>query len=322
MKRLLTYLIILFLLSSHDMYLKLETFFLEPESKAIIQLFNGTFDSSDNVIDRDRMLDVSLVANGKRSEVDTASWFEKETTTYLNFTTASPGTYVVGVSTKPRSLGMSGESFNDYLEHDGVLDMLALREANGTLADSAVERYSKHVKTVFQVGNDLTDDYKVELGYPIEFIPLSNPYDIHPGHNMSVKLLFNQEPLVNQLIYVGSQTTAIEHAHDGEAHSHASDTTHTHDELQQFRTDETGQLVVPIRSEGVYYLRTIHLVESNEEGLTHESNWATLTFAVGSGHAHEHSSEHGSENGIPTYIYFIVGLFLIVVLYLLFKRKN
>jgi hypothetical protein len=42
-------------------------------------------------------------------------------------------------------------------------------------------------------------------------------------------------------------------------------------------------------AKGTWYLRTIHLVHSEEKGLTHESNWATLSFAIGEGHSHTHS---------------------------------
>jgi len=330
MKRTFSCLLIVLLLSSHDMYLKLGQYFLEPNSDYVMELYNGTFDRSDNVITRDRMLDVSLVGNGERTRPDTSAWFEKEKTTYLNFTTGSPGIWVAGVSTKARTLGMSAESFNNYLEHDGVLDMLASRERNGTLADSAVERYSKHVKTIFQVGNKLSDDYSTELGYPIEFILLENPYDMHPGHDLPVKLLFNQKPLANQLVYVGSEATVKEHTHDGHTHTHDEETDHEHDKLLQLRTDEQGLLSVPISSEGVWYLRTIHLVEVAAEGLTHESNWATVTFAVGGGHAHDHSHTHDNhshhdhhhEEGIPAYVYGLLSLLIVVVLFFWFKRKK
>ncbi|MEO0556072.1 MAG: DUF4198 domain-containing protein [Bacteroidota bacterium] len=318
MKRLSICFLVVILCSSHDMYLKLNSYFLEPDSNVVIELFNGTFDRSDNVIDRDRMIDASVVVNGEKMAIDTANWFERETTTYLNFKTRSPGTYVSGVSTKPRSIGMSAEDFNDYLEHDGVLDMLAFREENGTLADTAIERYSKHVKTIFQVGDKLTEAYKTELGYPIEFIPLENPYDLHPGQNLSVKLLFNQQPLANQLVYIGSQTITVEHTHDGHTHTHNDETGHIHDELRQFRTDANGLLEAPITSEGVWYLRTIHLVEINEVGLTHESNWATLTFGVSGGHSDER--EHAE--GLPDYIYVIISLLLIAVLFWFFNRNK
>ncbi len=347
MKHILFCFLTVILLSSHDMYLKLGTYFLEPNSDSIIELFNGTFERSENVITRDRMIDVSLVGNGERMQVDTSAWFEKEDdATYLGFTTGATGTWVAGVSTRPRTLGMSGEDFNDYLEHDGVLDMLESRRRNFTLADSAVERYSKHVKTVFQVGDERSDDYKVELGYPIEFVLLENPYNMHPGHKLPVKLLYNQQPLANQLVYVGSKSTSGEHTHDGETHSHDDNADHTHDELKQLRTDEEGMLNVMISSEGIWYLRTIHLVEVEEEGLTHESNWATISFAVpggGEGHSHshdddnEHEHSHGDDHehshdddhdhhhhdeGIPAYVYGILSILIVVVLFFWFNRKK
>ena len=324
MRRVALCFIVVVLLSSHDMFLKLDQYFLEPNKEYVIQLFNGTFDRSDNVITRDRMLDVSIVSNGKRINVDTTRWFEREKTTYLNLTTGSSGTYLTGVSTKARSLGQSAESFNNYLEHDGVLDMLESRKQNGTLGDSAVERYSKHVKTIFQVGEKLTDDYKTELGYPIEFILLENPYDLHPGHSIPVKLLSHQKPLANQLVYVGSKTASHQHTHDGDTHSHDGENDHTHDNMVQLRTDDQGLLKVPISAEGIWYLKTIHLVEIEEEGLTHESNWATVTFGVGDGHRdHTHShGEHSHDEGLPAYVHFIISMLLIAVLYLLYDRRR
>lgn len=332
MKKALLGLVIMALLSSHDMFLKLDQYFLKANTDSVIQLYNGTFERSENAITRDRMLDVSLVGNGERINPDTSSWYDENNTTYLSFTTGSPGTWVAGVSTKARSIGMSAEDFNDYLEHDGVLDMLEARKSNGTIGDSAVERYSKHVKTVFQVGDKLTDDYKTELGYPIEFLLLDNPYDIHPGHDLRVKLVLNQKPLSNQLVYVGAKSTTKEHSHDGHSHSHDEDADHTHDELIQFRTDEQGMLNVPITSEGVWYLRTIHLIEVEEEGLTHESNWATLTFAVGGGHTHDHGHSHDGHShsdhdhthgeGIPDYVYGLLSLGVIAALFFWFRRKK
>ena len=66
MKRLLFLLLVFLTLSSHDMFLKFDSFLLEPNKAASLHLYNGTFDRSDNYITRDRMLDVSMVGNGQR----------------------------------------------------------------------------------------------------------------------------------------------------------------------------------------------------------------------------------------------------------------
>ena len=288
----------LLLFSSHDMYLKLDSYFLQPNTQATIKLFNGTFEKSENVITRDRMRDMSLVGNGERLAVDAVQWSEKDSITILNFTTGAPGTWVAGVSTGPRNIEMSGADFNSYLEHDGILDMLEWRRENQAMDLPAVEKYSKHVKTIFQVGDKTSEDWKTVLGYPIEFVPLENPYDLHPGHTLSVQLLFRGEPLANELVYVGldadGSETLSDHTHgEGEAQDHehadASDGDHTHTGGTQLRTDDQGIAKVFLPAKGIWYLRTIHLVPSEEAGLTHESNWATLSFAVGEGHSHEHS---------------------------------
>jgi len=110
------------------MFLKMDTYFLQPDTKATIQLFNGTWEKSDNVIARNRMLDVSLVGNGTRTRLDTTQWTEEGETTLLTFTTGKPGTWVAGVSTRSRDFGQTAEAFNRYLRHDGVIDMIAARE--------------------------------------------------------------------------------------------------------------------------------------------------------------------------------------------------
>ena len=331
MKRTITGIFLMLLLCSHDMYLKLDEYRLKPWSDSIIQLFNGTFDRSDNVITRDRMLDVSIVGNGIRTAIDSSQWYEKDSTTFLKFSTEGPGTWVAGVSTKARSFAQSAEAFNNYLQHDGVLDMLEYRTEQGNLQDSAVEKYSKHVKTIFQVGKQLTDDYKTELGYPIEFIPLENPYLVHAGHDLTFKLLFQQKPLANQLVYAGYKASAHEHSHehthDGETHDHDHGADHHHDEMIQLRTDDQGLVKVPISQAGIWYLRTIHLVEVDTEDLTHESNWATITFAVAGGdHAHDHDHSHEEEHqhgeGLPGYLYWIISILLIAGLFFWFNRKQ
>ena len=119
MKRINTFLlslVCLMILSSHDMYLKLDQYFLNPFTKTTIQLFNGTFDSSENVIDRERMEDVSVVFGGERTQPSATKWFEKDSITFLELETKEAATYVIGVSTKARSIEMDAQAFNDYLK--------------------------------------------------------------------------------------------------------------------------------------------------------------------------------------------------------------
>ncbi|WP_439130661.1 DUF4198 domain-containing protein [Polaribacter sp.] len=318
---------------SHDMYLKLDTYFLQPNTQSTINLYNGTFDKSENVIDRDRMLDASFVGNGSRLKIENNQWEERDSITILNFNSKEEGTWIAGVSTKPRNIAMKAAAFNKYLKHDGVKDMLLLREQNNTLNEDAVEKYSKHVKVIFQVGTKKTEDWKTVLGYPIEFVPLENPYDLNTGDKLKVKLIRDGKPLANQWVYADFRASKNGHSHDSssnnhtheeENHQHSHDSeNHTHTTGQELQTDKNGIVSVNLTNDGIWYLRTIHLVNSEEEGLTHESNWATLTFEV----THQHSSEthahsHDHEDGVPFYLFIIGSVVIIGGLFFFFNRKK
>ncbi len=254
---------------AHDMFLKLESHFFEPGSDVTIALINGTYDRSENAIARDRMIDVRVV--GPESEVASppvSDWWDDETTTWLAVEAGAPGTYAMGVSTRARTIDLAAADFNEYLEHDGVLDMLAARERDGKLAQDASELYSKHVKTIYQVGDATTGAWAERFGYPIEIVPLRNPYELGAGDRFEFVVLRDGEPAPGQLVYASH---AGHHRHDeGGGHAEAVST----------RTADDGVAGFELTTAGRWYVRLIHMVERTEEKTTHESNWATLTFEI------------------------------------------
>ncbi len=218
--------LLVLLFCSHDLFLKMEQYFLPPNHEASMSLYNGTFEKSENIITRDRMLDASLIFSGKRVAIDPEQWVDQDSTiTRLPFTTGAAGTYVAGVSTKPRNIELSAEKFNNYLKHDGVLDMLAQRAKDSVLDQDAVESYEKHVKAIYQVGNLKTNDWSTPMGYPIEFVPKANPYEKYSGEQLEVQLLLDGQPLSNQLVYADVVPLG-----DGHSHKHSGNDHHHGDE--------------------------------------------------------------------------------------------
>ena len=167
-------------LTAHTMFLKLETFYLEPHSTNVVQLINGDFDKSENAITRDRMLDVSVVGPDGTTQPPGDAWADSAVyhwnadsvdTALLTFETGSEGTYLLAVSTAPRTFTLAAPEFNEYLVHDGIVDVIAEREAAGTTGNDATERYSKHVKALVQVGEARSAHWSHTMGYPVEFVP-------------------------------------------------------------------------------------------------------------------------------------------------------
>ena len=329
------YLVLVFiLLCSHNLYIKMEPYFLKPHQKATLSLYNGTFEESENLITRDRMLDASFIFQGKRYPIDSTQWIDKDNTiTQFLFTPMEAGTYMAGVSTKARNIKLPAEKFNNYLEHDGVLDMLEQRKKEKSLDQDAVESYEKHVKAIYQVGDEKTDDWSMVLGYPIEFVPLANPYEKYTHGTLEVQLLMDGKPLANQLVYVDCAEVSHDHdhghnhdhghSHDDKKHSHKHDEDgHSHTSGQQLRTNNQGIITLEFPEDGVYYLRTIHMTKvTDSEEITHRSKWATLTFGVQHKDG-QHDHNHDDDEGIPMWVFILVSVLLIVILFFVFRKKS
>ncbi|HYR99108.1 MAG TPA: DUF4198 domain-containing protein, partial [Gemmatimonadales bacterium] len=186
-----TLLLVASLALAHDLFLKLDTYFLEPHTRVRVTVLNGTFAKSEGFVAPDRVADISVVAPGGRTRLRAATAWSRgpDSTSLLSLPLGAPGTYVVGVSTKTREIELGAEDFNAYLEEDGIADVLEARRRDNELGKGARERYSKYVKAVFQVGRDRSDGFNVTLGYPAEIVPLDNPYGMDRGAALRVRCL-------------------------------------------------------------------------------------------------------------------------------------
>ncbi|WP_350287456.1 DUF4198 domain-containing protein [uncultured Croceitalea sp.] len=252
------------LFSSHELFLKTDTYFIKPNTEGEMYLFNGTFDKSENIITRDRIVAARIVGPSFDKGIANASYYDKNKSTYLRFTSGEEGTYVAGISTKPKMIALEANKFNEYLEHEGLEDTINERKADGSFDTSANERYSKHVKTLIQVGDKRTEEYGTVLGFPIEFVAKTNPYTAKVGEPLSFQLLRDEKPLSNHICHFSTSMPGKD-AHENE---------------NSTRTDENGMVTITPTQMGNWYVATIHMEKRNEKGVDYESNWATITFAV------------------------------------------
>ena len=251
-------------LLAHDMFLRLEQFFVAPNSTVNVRLFNGTFILSENSIAPDRLADITVVSPAGRAKLDVAQWNAAGDTSVFPMRTGAAGTYVVGVSTKPRVLEMSGTDFNAYLRSDGIPDELASRRAQKRLNDRAKERYQKHVKALVQVGTITSDDVGTVLGYPAELVPLQNPYALKIGATLDIRVLVDGKPAANQFVQYGGLSASNGRVAQRNA-----------------RSDAAGQVHIPLNRAGTYYVKFIAMTRlSNDAEANHSSKWGSLTFAV------------------------------------------
>ncbi|CAN5841395.1 DUF4198 domain-containing protein [soil metagenome] len=252
--------------SAHDLFMKLDSYFLAPNTRASLRLLNGTFQKSDGLVARDRFRDISLFAPDLSEPIrQSLKWRDDGKTTVMDVKTGDPGTYLAGVSTKPREIDLKAPEFNDYLQHDGIPDTLAERKKKNELNKDVRERYSKHVRAIFQVGDKLSEDYKRQLNYPAEIIPQQNPYALKVGDTISVLCIVEGQPLPNQFVMAGWESS------NGKLH------------LLDARTNAGGLATFKLAGAGKWYVKFIHMTPLSHPNLNYESKWASLTFAISNG---------------------------------------
>jgi hypothetical protein len=250
-------------LAAHDLFIKLDTYFLSPGAAVRVPVLNGTFTTSENAIDRRRIADLSLVTPGGRAALDTSAISAQGDTTLLALRLGGPGTYVVGLSTRPSEISLAGKQFTAYLEEEAIRDVLDARARAGISADSAREQYSKHVKAVFQVGAARTDGFATPLGYPAELVPLDNPYALGPGGVVRIRGLVDGRPAAGLSVLAGGRTPKG-----------------TRICVQELRTDADGVVPVQLTTRGRWYVKFVRMAPAPGGHHDYESKWATLTFEV------------------------------------------
>ena len=252
------------LASAHDLFLKLDTYFLAPGARVRIPILNGTFTKSEGFVSAQRLADISVVSPAGRMRVrgDSALSRGSDSASVLTLAVGDPGTYVVGMATLPREIELRAEDFNAYLAEDGLPDVLEARRRDNELGRGAKERYSKHVKAIFQVGERRSNDFGTALGYVAEIVPLENPYASGRGNTLRVRCLVDGRPVGNQTVLWGGE-------HGGRTFAQ-----------RNARTDSLGIATIAVDQPGRWYVKFIHMARVNEPAFDYESKWATLTFEV------------------------------------------
>jgi len=250
------------LLLAHDLFLKLETYFVPPNASIRVAVLNGSFSQSEGPVTPDRLLDLSLVGPVQRRALARTAWKPSGDSTWLTVQTGAAGTYVIGASLSPRQIALTADEFNSYLKEDGIPDILNARTLNGELGVAVRERYQKHVKAVLQVGDTRTEAYATVLGYPAEIIPLSNPYAAKIGDTLAVRALVDGKPIASQMLLSGGER-------DGQAIAE-----------NWARSDTAGVARFALTEAGKWYIKFIRMVPVSGDSVNYESKWATLTFEV------------------------------------------
>jgi hypothetical protein len=235
-------------------------FVLRPGEKTRVFLNSGDeFPESESLVGEFRIRSFSLTSATETQHLTKFLTDGKSLTAEI--TAPEEGSAVLAVAVKPRLVRLKADEFNEYLEEDGLARILEERREREEIDDSVVERYTKWAKAILNIADGEDDTWKKPVGLKLEIVPEVNPQGIGPGDTLTVRVLFENEPLPG-LTLVGGRAGGPR---------------------QELRvvTDSEGRAGLLISHSGRWYLRTIHMIRVEDDPqIQWESFWTTLTFEV------------------------------------------
>ena len=180
------------------------------------------------------------------------------------FLRTGPGLQVLGYYSNPNRIELPAEKFNAYLEDEGLDAILALRSARGESAAPGRELYSRCAKSLVLSGPASEAEGDRKLGFPLELVAERNPYALHDGDDLPVRLLWHGQPLEGALV------VAINSASPKEKLS--------------ARSDRDGRVRFRLPARGMWLVKAVHMVPAPAGAdADWQSYWASLTFASSGG---------------------------------------
>ena len=260
-------------LQAHDFWLVPNAFAIAPGGDVVVRgQTSSRFPTSESAVTPDRVADARVIDAGGSTPIRDLAVDGR--TLRFSHRPAAAGQLMVAVTTRPRNVRESAESFRRYVELEGVPELVERYRAEGRLpTDSVTRRYSKYAKTFVEAGRGGPRVYERTAGHPLEFVPLSDPAAVAAGGTFAVRLLLDGEPLVGVRVHA-SGVPAGPGISDEQAASRAREATVT--------TDAQGVARFAVPAAGLWNVRTLHIVPAEPgSGADWDAHWATLVFGVG-----------------------------------------
>jgi uncharacterized GH25 family protein len=168
------------------------------------------------------------------------------------------GIALAAVAIKPSPIHLEAEQFNEYLELDGLPQILELRKKNGELDKEAREMYAKFAKAILHVGEGGSNELATKpAGLRIEIVPLADP--TRPAGKLPVQVLFEGKPCPGVFVYPLAE---------GESKYEKG-----------YETDAQGKTTVALGSAGLWSLHCIYMRPHDDRSKADwESFFATVSF--------------------------------------------
>lgn len=249
----------LMMAQAHEFWLQPDQYRYPPGETAVIRFRVGeNFTGEPWNLERHRA-DV-LKWYFQTGEKDLRSEIKNQKNKNLEIPALKAGTHLFALQSNAAYIEMGGQKFNDYLQEDGIDNVLDQRKKTNDTT-RAREFYTRYAKLLIQAGPTTDNTFQRRVGFPLEIVPLQNPYNLKSGDYLDCRILHNSRPLPHQKVkvwsFIGNRIF-----------------------LQNLYTEKDGTLRFPLSSKGPWMVSSVVMEKSARPGADYESKWASLVFGI------------------------------------------
>lgn len=111
-----------------------------------------------------------------------------------------PGGHLVVLDRNRSHIDLEASRFESYLRDEGLESIVEERARRGEAGARGREDYTRHLKSLVQVGDARDGAFSVVTGQPLEIVPAENPIFVRPGENLAVDVYFKGAKLSGALL--------------------------------------------------------------------------------------------------------------------------
>lgn len=245
-------------LIAHDLWIEPSAFLLEAGKPLSVKLRVGVDLLGDPVPRDTAQIDrfIAVDAEGSRpipgrDGMDPAGLWRATT----------PGLTIIGYSSKPSSIVLTGQKFHEYLAEEGLEAIAALRAQRNQTGAEAREDFSRCAKALLWSGPSNAAQTDRALGFTLELIAERNPYVMRPGQELPVRLVYRDQPLSGALVVaINKRDPSVK---------------------LTARSGKDGRATFRLSQPGMWLIKAVHMTEAPAGGAAQwASFWASLTFQL------------------------------------------
>ena len=248
---------------AHDFWLIPHLFAFTNDSMVHVNGKSGVRFPEGSAVQPTRVADAWVIGSNGRARI--AQMGVVDNSLLLHHRPDAPGQYLIAVALTPRTTRSTPIGLLRYLRIEGgASEAERLERDNALTGDSLVFHGASYAATAVQVGRSGPRAFSSTAGFPLEFVPLNDPAQLHVGDTFHVKVLGGGKPVAG--IGIDARNVA--------------DTAETPNPWTSLNADANGVVHLTLPKPGPWLLRSAW-VGKRSGGGTSEWDVARSTYVFG-----------------------------------------